>query len=80
MLQIIGIVAIAWLAISALVVAIAVAAGRADRSQQQVAVSSTARRQLRGLQIARAKTRHARSAARTAADHRMRPGMRAAIR
>lgn len=79
MLQIIGIVAIAWLAISALVMAIAIAAGRADRSHQQVAVS-TARTQLRGLQIARAKTRHARSAARTAADHRMRTGMRAAIR
>ncbi|MDW5594382.1 hypothetical protein VSS74_08545 [Conexibacter stalactiti] len=80
MLQIIGIVAIAWLAISALVVAIAVAAGRADRGQQQVAVSTATRTQLRGPQISRTKTRHARAAARTASDHRMRPGMRAAIR
>ncbi|HST38125.1 MAG TPA: hypothetical protein VLK58_01385 [Conexibacter sp.] len=80
MLQIIGVVAIAWLAISALVVAIAVAAGRADRSQKKIAVSTTARTHLRGLQITRAKTRHARAAARTASDHRMQPGMRAAIR
>jgi hypothetical protein len=77
MLQTIGMMAIGWLAVSALVVAIAMAAGRADRSQQP---SASGRRKFSGPQLARAKTRHARSAARTAADHRMRSGMRAAVR
>lgn len=85
LLQIIGIIAIVWIAVSALVVALATAAGRADtreRSLRLAARASLADR-LPETRSARARTRFVRRSQRAAAvaeQQSVPPGVRAAIR
>ncbi len=80
LLQIIGIVAIAWIAVSALVVALTAAAGRADTRERSLRIAARALSDTRG---ARARTRFVRRSqhAATVADHQsVPPGVHAVIR
>ncbi|MDO8209432.1 hypothetical protein [Conexibacter sp. CPCC 206217] len=83
LLQIIGIVVAVWIALSALIVAVTVAAGRADRRDRRFGGigAKAARAALPGQQRSRFRTRRAAPVAqRSAPDQRAQAAMRAAIR
>jgi hypothetical protein len=85
LLQIIGIVAIAWIAVSALVVALTSAAGRADSRERSLRLAARASLadNLPETRSARARTRFVRGTQRaaTVAEHQpVPPGVHAAIR
>ncbi|HEY6544177.1 MAG TPA: hypothetical protein VIZ64_04730 [Dokdonella sp.] len=82
LLQIIGIIVAVWIVLSALIVAVTVAAGRADRRDRRFGGvgAKSASAAIAGQQTARFRTRRAPVAQRSAPDQRAQTAMRAAIR